>query len=372
VLPFNLAKYPKDGFYFRPMFLGDINFFIKCYPDLVKKKKIFLQNRNLLPFFFTNLFNEFFQKLKLPYVCKRDVNIMPKDKGCNLQMDIVVYDGEDEVLFVKVKDEDSSGKRQVINYSHKFLSLHKNRYMILSMECTTSAQFQFFCTFRLGNEIAFVSLSEMDNFGFRKGCLGLLKLLGVLMLPWPFYGDILSLPLERKSLLGGGSSAEVVEYYDIQKETSVVLKIFFPTFKEEYLIEADILTKFEEITKQEVLWCSSQRLIICTKGVKTELSLLHLKEKHILSLYLFLQEFHKRGYIHRDIHPGNLLMSYSKNGDINETYVNDFGLSVKSNGENEIKGNLHFASDYVLDSLSAGVKKFLYGPIFIKFLLDLY
>lgn len=54
-----------------------------------------------------------------------------------------------------------------------------------------------------------------------------------------------------------------------------------------------------------------------------------LKPQLINSIITKLQKMHDNGYIHNDLHPGNILVNKKKNG-ILEFYISDFGLSENS------------------------------------------
>ena len=64
-----------------------------------------------------------------------------------------------------------------------------------------------------------------------------------------------------------------------------------------------------------------------------------------IDMFTLIEQFHKRGFIHRDIKPGNFIFNYTK--PFNKLYIMDFGLSkqyivIKDEGD---KSHIEFKTD---------------------------
>jgi serine/threonine protein kinase len=255
-------------------------------------------------------------------------------------------------LIVEVKAKDKGlhfGQHQAANYSANLLDLDNTRFLVLSMVCTLE-KFAFFCTFRFNSSLAFIQLSEYDYFSFGSNCVGLLKLLYVLDLPWPAYGSMIvndggNLSVWRQGkFLGSGSSAEVYEYFDGEGNSKAV-KFFKSDCWKEFYIEVGIYNLLKDCKiSLRMEWYDCKRLIICTDGVREVIKIKLATPEAIEELYQSLENFHLlTNCVHRDIYYKNILQT-----DSGKLYLNDFGLAVRQGDEAPIKGNRFFASERVL------------------------
>jgi serine/threonine protein kinase len=284
-----------------------------------------------------------------PYTCQSRSSVAPDQ---NEDADIVVLNDEKDVILIIEIKKDSMSKKdkdQLISYSEKLLSISEERFMVLSMECT-AFEFQFFCTFRFKGEIATVSLGDIDYFSFGSNSRGLLKLLYVLQLPWPFYGLMLFKSknsdkptlLKQKQLLGSGSSADVYEY--IMGENSVVFKFFESNLHQEFENEERIYKLLKEKNvSDEMLWSDWTRCLLCMRSVRVPIDIQSLSVDIITNIYKFLYDFHvATNNVHRDIYYKNILISG------NNVFLNDFAFAVPRGLKHEKKGNIYFSSDDIL------------------------
>jgi hypothetical protein len=302
--------------------------------------------------FFSILFKRFFSTFGLPYTFVQGEAI----EGSTLVPDFKIYksiEGEETlVLIVEVKHDHkfTLGEHQTLSYSTDYLNFDKQRFFILSMVCSLN-QFAIFCTFRQNESFTFVQLTQYDSFSFGTNALGLLKLLYILELPWPMYGSmvvkedgVLSV-LKEKGFLGSGSSAEVYEYVDNDNKSKAV-KFFRPNCSAHFLKEVRIYQLLKGFNVSLIMeWYNSERLMVCTDGVRNVIQISTVNKEAVTQLYMSLETFHKAtSFIHKDIYNMNILQS----SDGQKLFLNDFGLARKKNEESPIEGNPFFASDRVL------------------------
>jgi hypothetical protein len=190
--------------------------------------------------------------------------------------------------------------------------------------------------------------------------------LGLLWLSSFFAADSTSLgfqavnnPFGRRyhhdTLLGHGVSARV---YSVRDHPKMVIKLYR---KAEAEHEASVLTKLKSWKVPHV-----PRLIELDKKRKVGLLLRpransliagQFSRKHAEQALHVLEQVHTKGFVHRDIHPGNLLQT--KGGNI---LINDWGFAVPTGEKLPYRGTFIHASDTVLGHIRDGEAEFVVSP----------